>query len=242
MSEHVFYSAGQTEALSYGVKYLQQSGCVFSSKPDKNVTALLLDTPCRNPEQLPQLLAQLPKDITVVGGKLGILELQGYQTVDLLEDPLYLAENADITAHGAIKLALGLLPVTLRDLPVLVIGWGRIGKCLARLLQQLGCQVTVAARKETDRAMLIALGYNGVELSANRPVCAGYRVIFNTVPAQVLTQKQLQQYPAECLKIELASQPGLVGEDIINGRALPNRCAPESSGQLIARSILRLCC
>ena len=202
---------------------------------------MLLDTPCKNPELLPLLLAQLPQNVTVIGGNLDLPVLQGYPVIDLLKDPRYLAENADITAYGAIKLVSGLLNVTFRDLPVLVIGWGRIGKCLARLLRQLGCRVTVAVRKETDRAMLIALGYEAVEISPGMPVCPGCRVIFNTVPAPVLTQEQLQQYPAACRKVELASRPGLSGEDIINGRALPNRCAPESSGQLIARSILRLC-
>lgn len=173
------------------------------------------------------MLLQLSKDVTIVGGNLCVPE---YQVVDLLQDPLYLAENADITAHGAVKLALELLPVTLKELPVLVIGWGRIGKCLARLLRQMDALVTVAARKETDRAMLTALGYRAVDLPDSPP----YRLIFNTVPAPIPTR-----FPEDCLKIELASVPGLAGDNIINGRALPNRCAPESSGQLIARSVLR---
>ena len=205
---------------------------MFTEEPDCKVTHLLLDVPFKKPEQLPEILVQLSKDVTIVGGNLNV---PGYRVVDLLQDPFYLAENADITAYGAVKLALSQLPVTLKGLPVLVIGWGRIGKCLAQFLRQMGAVVTVATRKETDRAMLTALGYDAVDVTAIPP---RYRIIFNTVPASVFTAKQ----PEDCLKIELASVPGLAGDNIIDGRALPNRCAPESSGQLIARRILQLCC
>lgn len=227
MNEHIFYSAGQTDALGYCVNILQQKGCCFAAAPCREVTHLLLDVPFKSPELLSELLDQLSGEVTIIGGN---LQVPGYKTVDLLQDPLYLAENANITAHGAVKLALNHLPVTLQDLPVLVIGWGRIGKCLARLLRQMGAAITVAARKETDRAMLTALGYRAVALTDN----SHYRLIFNTVPSAIATH-----FPEDCLKIELASVPGLAGDNIINGRALPNRCAPESSGQLIARSVLR---
>lgn len=232
MKQCVFYSAGQTEALAYSVKYLQAAGCTFTAEPDCKTTHLMLDVPFKNPEKLPELLLQLPKDVTIVGGNLNV---PGYRVVDLLQDPFYLAENADITAHGAVKLALGLLPVTLKGLPCLVIGWGRIGKCLARLLRQMGAVVTVAARKEADRAMLSALGYDAIDVTA---ISSHYRIIYNTAPAPIHVEEQ----PEDCLKIELASVPGLAGDNIIDGRALPNRCAPESSGQLIARRILQLCC
>ena len=237
MSERIFFCAGQSEALRYCVDFLQRTGWFFAQAPSHSVTHLLLDAPCKDIAGLPDLLAQLPKGITIVGGNLREAIFQGYKVIDLLQDPLYLSENANITAHGAVKLALSLLPVTLCHCPVLVIGWGRIGKCLAQLLHQMGAHVTVAARKETDRAMLTAMGYHAVDLSF--PPSADYRVIFNTAPAPVLTAKQ---YPAGCLKLELASLPGMEGGDIVNARGLPNRCAPESSGELIARSILRLCC
>ena len=152
-----------------------------------------------------------------------------------MQDPEYLAENASITAHCAVKLALGMLPVILDNCPVLVIGWGRIGKCLAALLRQMGAAVCVAARKEADRAMLKALGYQAIDIKQ----CARQtpRIIFNTVP--VLVADSIA-FPPKTLKIELASLPGIQGVDVVDGRRLPGRFAPESSGELIARSILRL--
>ena len=235
MSEQIFYCGGQTEAIWHCANFLQREGCVFAQSPGDSVTHLLLDVPCKDTTGLPELLGQLPEGIAVIGGKLQNPALQGYNVIDLLQDPLYLAKNANITAHGAVKLALSLLPVTLDRCRVLVIGWGRIGKCLAQLLRQMGAIVTVAARKKTDRAMLTAMGYKATDMLFQ--ASDDYRVIFNTVPAPVLTDAQ---YPTGCLKLELASLPGMEGQNIINALALPNRCAPESSGELIARSILRL--
>jgi dipicolinate synthase subunit A len=68
-----------------------------------------------------------------------------------------------------------------------------------------------------------------------------YRVIFNTVPAPVLSS-QLQAFcRPECLKIDLASQQGIQGEDVVIARGLPGKEAPESSGRLIAEMVLKLC-
>ena len=241
MKDQIFYSAGDTQAITYAVTALEQADCRFSPEPDATVTHLLLDIPHKNWGCLPAILSRLSPGVTIIGGNLSHPALTGYKTVDLLQDPIYLAQNAEITAHCAIKLVLQELSVILDQCPVLVIGWGRIGKCLAQLLRLMGASVTVAARKETDRAMLMALGYDAVDIKIPDTDLAGYRVIFNTIPVAVLSQDALRCCRDDCLKVELASLPGMAGEDIICARGLPNRGAPESSGQLIARSILRLC-
>lgn len=124
-----------------------------------------------------------------------------------------------------------MLKTTFRDTPTLILGWGRIGKCLAAMLKALGTPATVAARRESDRAMLTALGY-GVSDFDSLPGCS---LIFNTVPGQNY------QIHSSCVKIDLASQQSLSGEDVIWARGLPGVYAPVSSGTLIAETILRLC-
>lgn len=231
--------------MAYAEAKLWRMGYRFAATPDSTVTHLLLGVPAFNPDgtlkgggDLESLLAHFNKDVTVVGGNLP-KTLQGYSTVDLLQDDLYLAENADITAHCALKLVLQKLPITLKGCPVLVIGWGRIGKCLAKLFAGVGAQVTVAARKSSDLAMASALGYNVTQLPFTGAL-EQYRLILNTAPAVVLTQEQLSGCPSNCLKIDLASLRGLEAEDVIWARGLPNSHAPETSGGLIAQTILRL--
>lgn len=247
MNGPIFYSAGHTDALRHAVTILREKGCQFSPQPDGTVTHLLLGVPSFEPDgtlkgggSLLPLLDALSPDVTVFGGNLSSPLLSGRKTVDLLADPLYLAENADITAHCGVKLAVSRLPVILKGCPVLVIGWGRIGKCLARLLRQMGAIVTVAARQESHRAMLLTLGYDAEDSTALGYGLLRYRLIFNTVPSTVLPKEALEHCRPDCLKIDLASKLGIEAPDVIWARGLPNKDAPESSGTLIARTILRL--
>ena len=234
-----FYTAGYTTALSYAVNYLKAHNYTILSQPE-GATHLLLPVPSFGTDgrikgggEIEILLQRLPKDITILGGNLDRPELAAYHTIDFLKDSMYLAENAMITAHCALKLAMTKLPIILQGCPVLVVGWGRIGKCLAKLLQNIGACVTVAARKETDRAMLRALGYNTIDTA--KLDTSDYRVIFNTVPVMIC-----QESPGFGLKIDLASTLGMGSQDVIWARGLPNSDAPESSGILIARTALRL--
>lgn len=240
MSAYKFYLAGHTAALSNAAEILKHCGVEFLPRPDETATHLLLPVPSFDPEgfiigsgSLEALLAKLPKDVTVIGGNLNRPELADYKAIDLLADPQYIAANANITAHCAVKLAMSKLPVILDGQPVLVIGWGRIGKCLARLLKNLDAKVTVAARKEADRAVVQALGYRAAD-TATLDILP-YRVVFNTVPATILSHS-----PGDALKIDLASRMGLGGLDVIWARGLPGKDTPESSGRLIAQTVLRM--
>lgn len=237
MNDLTFYCAGNSRALIYAAAFLAEEGATFLPCPDHHVTHLLLPVPSFEPDgslkgggDLQQILNLLPKTVTVIGGNLDREELAGYETLDLLKDPWYLARNAGITAHCALELALAKLPITLEKCPVLVIGWGRIGKCLAKLFGALGAKVTVAARKESRRVMAEALGYQGCAIDEIRPEC--YRLIVNTVPAMILPN-----VPGTALKIDLASQPGMSGRDVLWAKGLPSLLAPESSGALIAQVI-----
>ena len=240
MNSMVFYSAGHSPSVMQAVKILKEKGIRFAQEPNSSVTHLLLDIPNKSWDTIPDTLSALSPDVQVLGGNLQHPCLAGMRTTDLLRDDIYLVENANITAHCAIKLALRDLPITLAGCPCLVIGWGRIGKCLAYLLRRLGADVTVAARKESDRAMLSCFGYKVAETGFLGDLLPGFRLIFNTVPAPVLPENLLARCAPECSKIELASVPGMFGPHIIDGRGLPGKLAPETSGSLIAQTILRL--
>lgn len=238
MDDYIIYTAGFTQAMSHCIQRLKREGFTIVSEPSHQVTHLLLPVPSFTADgmiigggNLATLLTLLPKSIVVIGGNLDRPELDYYTTIDLLQDETYLAENAQITAHCAVKLALNQLPVILDNCPILVLGWGRIGKCLARLLRQMGAKVTVCARKETDRSILKALGYG---ITDYRQVNLNdYRVIFNTVPTMLFPV-----CPGSALKIDLASRLGLGSEDVIWARGLPGKDAPGSSGVLIAQTLI----
>ena len=128
-------------------------------------------------------------------------------------------------------LAAERLDTTFRDCRCLIIGWGRIGKCLADVMNRLEATVYVAARNFKDRAMLEALGYCAVPVSEIDP--GTYDLIFNTAP-----QLLLPDCKGGALKIDLASKPGITGPDVIWARGLPGKMAPAAAGNQMARRIL----
>lgn len=238
MKKICFCTAGASPALTHARNKLLSWGYDVTAEPGKDVTHLLLSVPSldesgmiRGGPSLEQLLTMLPEDVTVLGGMLPPLPRN---TVDFLRDEYYLAENAAITAQCALSLTYSHLEKTMTGQPVLVIGWGRIGKCLAPLLHALGAEVTVAVRKLSDAAMLSALGYRAV--STEELGAENFRIIYNTAPAPVLHRKDTHP---DALIIDLASIKGIEGDNVLWARGLPGKIAPETSGALIAKTALR---
>lgn len=247
MSRLIFYPINNTSVLSAAGEALKRKGYGVVSQPCESVTHLLLPVPSfddrgnlKGGGDLDKALGKLPKNITIIGGNLPHGRFLGYKTIDLLKDPTYLADNAAITAYCAVRLAMMELPVMLRGCRVLIIGWGRIGRCLAALLWALEADVTIAARGEDQRAMAHALGYQAEDTTLLGENLNGYRLIFNTAPAPVLSEEQVSHCRDNCLKIDLASVLGIAGKHVIWARGLPGKDAPESSGKLIAKTAIRL--
>lgn len=240
------FCAGTTPAIRYAREELRSMGFDIAEDVCWNVGHLILDIPSfRNNDTLrtgsrtDTLLGSLPKDILIWGGNLDHPVLEDYQTVDLLKDEHYLAQNAAITADCAVKIAAPMLKTTWQDAPALVIGWGRIGKCLGRLLKSIGSDVTVASGNPVSRAALQSLGYRTADTRYISEDASGYRIVFNTAPSPVITDETAHLWQ-HCIKIDLASRKGIEGEDVIWARGLPGIHAPESSGKLIAQTIAGL--
>lgn len=211
-------------ATGYASEYLKASGMEVTESVGPGTTHLLLPVPTRS-------FDDLPEGVVIVGGNLHCLP--GYDTIDLLKDPEYLAENAAITA----RCAVGLIEKDLNELTVLVLGWGRIGKCLGKLLGDAGAKVTIAARKPADVAMVRALGYEGVYIDQVAPLLPKFGAVLNTVPAMVLPAFNCAP---DCVLLELASRPGMAGNNIVRASGLPGKYAPKESGELIARRLLAI--
>ena len=221
MDTTVIFPMSDSPAVSFAAQALEQAGVAVTAALSR-ATHVLFPVPTK--------AENIPDSVTVIGGNLDFLP-DGFPQIDLLRDEQYLAENAHLTADCALRLLGDRLGVAFRGCPVLVIGWGRIGKCLAAMLKALEADVTVAARKPSDLGMLAALGYNAVAVSDIQP--EQYRAIINTAPAPILTED------GDYLQIDLASRQGLAGETVIWARGLPGKMLPESSGALIAQGILR---
>lgn len=228
----------RSEAVRYAARYLSDLGITVTEKCAPDVTHLLLPVPSfpSGDEYLAHFLTELPDDVIVSGGNLHSPLLEHYRAVDFLQDPYYLADNAAITADCALEIVENKL-LELDGRPVLILGWGRIGKCLGQLLRCKGANVTISARKPADLSMIRALGYRSVPISQVGDTLFRYDAILNTVPELILPEMVTKP---DCVIIELASKPGMIGGSIINARGLPGKMAPGRSGKLIAETFIRL--
>ena len=173
------------------------------------------------------------------------LEEKGYTVFDLCENETFNYLNAIPTAEGAVSLAMSHTKITLNGSGCLVIGYGRIGRVLSRMLKALGAAVTVVARKEKDRTEAESEGMAARDYKYLPSVCSSADVIFNTVPAVVLENDALSKVRKDVPVIELASKPGGVdtvsalkyGTRVISAQSLPGRVAPVTAGRVIARCI-----
>lgn len=238
MKKIVFGSAGNTNALTYARNQLENWGYPILPYTDKSITHLLLPVPSISEDGrihggdiFEEILSKIGTNIVVFGGNLPALSRQH---VDFLKDEAYLTENAAITANCAMKLLKQKLTKPIQNRNILIIGWGRIGKCLAELIKSTGAKVTLCVRKKKDMEALHALGNEADYL--NNLDLKKYDVIINTAPADIADESKAK---SDALLIDLASVQGITGDNVIWARCLPNKMAPDESGLLIAKTALR---
>ena len=240
MFEGTVFYVPRTDAIRYAAGYLENAGVCVTRSCDPDVTHMLLPIPSFSggDEYLAHLLSELPETVTVCGGNLHAPLLAGYRTVDFLQDAAYLEKNASITAECTVHILEERMGKDWNGMKMLILGWGRIGKCLAPLLHSRGADVTVSARKDEDLAAIQALGYREIHTKHAQEKTVDYDGILNTIPAMVIPNLQAKE---DAVVLELASAPGMAGENITVARGLPGKMAPKASGQLIAQTFLRLC-
>lgn len=177
-----------------------------------------------------------------------IAKVFGLKLFDYFAREELVVSNAVATAEGAIQLAMEETPITLCHAKVLVIGFGRTGKMLAHRLKGLGADVTVSARSYEDFAWIRAYGYETANTLSLQGTLSRYDIIFNTVPARILSQELLRELSPECLCMDLASKPGgmdfaaaaKLGVNAVWALSLPGEVAPTTSGKIIKDTIYNI--
>ncbi len=168
------------------------------------------------------------------------------RAIDYFESEELAVLNAIPTAEGALEIAMKELDISLHSARALVLGFGRVGKVVAHMLSSLGTEVTVSARRLSERAWCQVYGYTFCPLADVGENISNYDVIFNTIPSTVLTAELLQKSSA--VIIDLASMPGGVdmtaakeiGSRVIWALSLPGKVAPVTAGRIIKASVINI--
>lgn len=169
------------------------------------------------------------------------------EIIDIMKREELAVLNTISTAEGAIEIAISNTNKIIHGSQILILGFGRIGKVLAKKMVGLSAIVTCAARKDEDLAWIKAYGYKYININALGDL-SKYDIIINTVPHLILTQEALQKVHNECLLIDLASNPGGIDKKVAKDRglklvwalALPGKVAPITTAEFIKDTIYNI--
>lgn len=207
-----------------------------------------LSTPFgRNNVELPDFVEAL-KGKHLIAGNIGIkdeLEANEVQFTDLMKREEFSVLNTIATAEGTMQIAMEETQRTVHGSNVLVMGFGRIGKVLAKMLDGIGAKVYCEARKDEDISWIKAYGYNPVHLNDLNENLNKFDIIINTIPFQILDEERLGLVRKEAIIIDLASNPGGVdrkaarekGLKVIWALSLPAKVAPLTSAEFIKETL-----
>lgn len=167
------------------------------------------------------------------------------EIIDLMKREELAVLNTIATAEGTIEIAISNTNKIIHGSEVLILGFGRIGKVLARKLAGLSAKVTCAARKDEDLAWIRAYGHNGTNINTIGENLEKFDIIINTVPHMILTEERLNHVKKDTFLIDLASNPGGIDKiaakkrnlKLIWALSLPGKVAPITSAEFIKDTI-----
>jgi dipicolinate synthase subunit A len=168
--------------------------------------------------------------------------------VDYFEREELIVKNAVPTSEGCLEIIMRERPETIFGSAILLTGFGRISKVMAKHLLALGAKVTVTARKYSDLAWAEIEGCRTVHLSKLDDELEAFDVIINTVPAPLFSMERIKKLKTDCLIVDLASKTCIEdmqlakreGVRIFHALSLPGKVAPQTAGEIIADTILNI--
>ena len=192
---------------------------------------------------LTELLSEVDSNTVTVG--YGIphniayeIRSMGGAVFDAGEDEEFLEANAEITARGALGWILTEGRKDATDLKIGIIGYGRIGKCLLRLLLFLGAEVTVYTTKASVAEELCVEGIAARVFPWN--ICEdNLDLLVNTAPARLVPSDEEERFLLNARILDLASGK-IFGEheNLTKLASIPEAFYPVSSGAVYADRII----
>lgn len=215
---------------------------------------LYINTPyCDDKLTIKRFIEHINPSSLVFGGRISKeiseeLSRKGIKHKDYMKRDELAIKNAIPTAEGAIAIAMNETSITIHNSKCLVLGYGKVGKILAKSLSALGAKTYVTARKYADLALIEGHGYIPMSLNEAKNKLQQFDIIFNTVPALILDSDELQNISPDTVIIDLASKPGGVdfekakelGLKVIWALSLPGQVAPVTAGIIIKDTVCNM--
>ena len=220
---------------------LQYSDLVVTSIP-MSKDGIWVNAPFSNQEISVEELLNVAKNKKIIMGNLTdeikqhVRAENNNEICDLMKCEELTILNAIPTAEGAIQIAMEKSKITIHNSNCLILGFGRIGKVLAKMLLGIGAQVYCEARKQQDLSWIKAYGYNAIHLNEIEGYLGKFDFIFNTVPNLIMDKDRLQFVNKECLLVDLASKPGGIDFQHAQSLGLQTEWALALPGKVAAKT------
>lgn len=167
----------------------------------------------------------------------------GSSFLDLSSDEEYLCDNAYITAVGALGYILTSVNKSPDDVHFGIVGYGRIGSRLVRMLLFLGARVRVYTSKVLNCIQLGECGIDCVMVSDDDGGIydfSGIDILINTAPKDMTEAVRCGRLSKEIRIIELASGDNFKGIDAVEKLpGIPEKMFCESAGRTYFSAIDR---
>lgn len=175
-------------------------------------------------------------------------EKYDFRLLEIVDDDEVAILNSIPTAEGALQIAMEETSITIHGSRSCVIGFGRVGMTMARVLKALGADVTVVARNKGQLARAFEMGCCRAEYYELPRILNEADLVFNTVPHMVLDREALNHAQPDTVIIDLANQPGGTDFEAANdfgikailAPGLPGKVAPTTAGKILADVIPRM--
>lgn len=199
-----------------------------------------------------EVFKNMNKNQLLIGGSTSVcVELKDHYHIrvsDIMDREEMAVLNAIPTAEGALQIALEQTDITLHGSDTMVLGFGRIGKVMAKILSGMGSNVYVLARKHSDISWIKSYGYKAIYIFDLKEKLPNMDVIFNTIPKNILNEELLKLIDPKTLIIDLASMPGGIDYHaadkmdikVVHALGLPGKVAPVSSARFMLDSIYNI--
>lgn len=177
-----------------------------------------------------------------------LAETRGIEVIEIADMDEIAILNSIPSAEGAIQMAMEATDITLHGSSVIVIGFGRCGITLARMVHGIGAKTRVVARKPRDLARIREMSLEPLTYGQLAQQIWEADIIFNTVPVRVLDRALLEMVKPGVYICDIASSPGGVdfaaakelGINAVLAPGLPGKVAPKTAGLILAEVIPEL--
>lgn len=193
----------------------------------------------------------ISKHKKIVGGNISKLYTEELEknnniVVDFMKQEQFVIMNTIPTAEGIVKIIIENTDITVHNSKIAILGFGRVGKSISKLLYGMGANVYCIDTKKDELANISWYGYNTIKNIYTD--LADADIIINTIPSKIITEEVLNCINKKALIVDISSKPGGVdfeyanknGYNVIHALGLPGKVAPVTSAKYMKEIVENL--